>query len=128
MRGGAAGGGPGPALVTQPLAMWRLGRAGRALAAGSRGRPLTVSGARGRPLTVAASAASGTPGGWYEWLAQAAAVRWAEEGLVGLQEAAGLPWWAAIAGGAALLRTAVTLPLAAHQGRLLAKVGARPAC
>ncbi|KAM6402444.1 cytochrome c oxidase assembly protein COX18, mitochondrial isoform 1-T1 [Pluvialis apricaria] len=92
--------------------MWRLGRAGRALAAG----------ARGRPLTVAAAAASGGPGGWYEWLAQAAAVRWAEDGLVGLQEAAGLPWWAAIAGGAALLRTGVTLPLAAQQGRLLAKL------
>ncbi|KAM6075959.1 cytochrome c oxidase assembly protein COX18, mitochondrial [Chlamydotis macqueenii] len=39
-----------------------------------------------------------------------------------LQAAAGLPWWAAIAGGAFLLRTAVTLPLAAHQGRLLAKL------
>uniref|UniRef100_A0A663MQJ0 Cytochrome c oxidase assembly factor COX18 n=1 Tax=Athene cunicularia TaxID=194338 RepID=A0A663MQJ0_ATHCN len=44
------------------------------------------------------------------------------DGLVALQAATGLPWWAAIVGGAALLRTAVTLPLAAHQGRLLAKL------
>ncbi|NWQ93254.1 COX18 protein, partial [Burhinus bistriatus] len=59
---------------------------------------------------------------WYEGLAQSAPVHWAEDGLVGLQAATGLPWWAAIACGAALLRTAVTLPLAAHQGRLLGKL------
>ncbi|KAM9295384.1 cytochrome c oxidase assembly protein COX18, mitochondrial [Morus bassanus] len=94
--------------------MWRLAR-------GWGARGAAVGRARSRPLTVAAAAASGD-GGWYEWLARSAAVRWAEEGLVALQAAAGLPWWAAIAGGAALLRTAVTLPLAAHQGRLLAKL------
>ncbi|NXL06010.1 COX18 protein, partial [Mesembrinibis cayennensis] len=49
-------------------------------------------------------------------------VHWAEDGLLGLQAAAGLPWWAAIVCGAALLRTGVTLPLAAHQSRLLAKL------
>ncbi|NXW83710.1 COX18 protein, partial [Alopecoenas beccarii] len=94
------------------LPMWR-GACGAAVAC-----------AQSRRLTVAAlfSAPSGSPGGLYEWLAQSAPVHWAEDGLVALQAAAGLPWWAAIVCGAALLRTAVTLPLAAHQGRLLAKL------
>ncbi|NXU52267.1 COX18 protein, partial [Turnix velox] len=96
--------------------MWRL----------ARGRPLAIAVARGRPFTVsAASTGQGSgsgPGGWYEWLSQSSSVRWAEEGLLVLQEACGMPWWAAISCGAALLRTAVTLPLAAHQARLLAKL------
>lgn len=89
------------------LRMWRLAR---------RGPPLTVA-------AVVAASASGSPGGWYGWLAQTAPVHWAEGGLVALQAAAELPWWAAIVCGGAALRTAVTLPLAAHQSRLLAKVG-----
>ncbi|NXL48377.1 COX18 protein, partial [Podilymbus podiceps] len=94
--------------------MWRLARP---LWQGSAAR------AHAR-LTVAAvsSAPSGSPGGWYEWLAQSAPVHWAEDGLVALQAAAGLPWWAAIVCGGAVLRTAVTLPLAAHQSRLLAQL------
>ncbi|XP_068259943.1 cytochrome c oxidase assembly protein COX18, mitochondrial [Nyctibius grandis] len=91
--------------------MWRLLRPGWA-----------AGGAAAAPLSLPVAAASGGPGGWYECLAQSAPVHCAEEGLVVLQAAAGLPWWAAIACGAALLRTAVTLPLAAHQGRLLAKL------
>ncbi|XP_075006516.1 cytochrome c oxidase assembly protein COX18, mitochondrial isoform X2 [Calonectris borealis] len=94
--------------------MWRLARAGGAAAAGARGGRLAVA--------AVSAAPSGGPGGWYEWLAQSAPVHWAEDGLVALQAAAGLPWWAAIVCGAALLRTAVTLPLAAHQSRLLAKL------
>ncbi|XP_032863668.2 cytochrome c oxidase assembly protein COX18, mitochondrial [Tyto alba] len=87
--------------------MWRLPRAG----------------AREWRLTAAAAAAARAgPGGWYEWLAQSAPVQGTEAGLAALQAAAGLPWWAAIVGGAALLRTAVTLPLAAQQGRILAKL------
>ncbi|XP_059699497.1 cytochrome c oxidase assembly protein COX18, mitochondrial isoform X1 [Haemorhous mexicanus] len=93
--------------------MWRLARAG----------------ARVPPALAAAAAAAGAgPGGhggtegWYEWAARSPPVHWAEGGLAALQEATGLPCWAAIAGGAALLRTAVTLPLAAQQGRLLAKL------
>ncbi|XP_062350057.1 cytochrome c oxidase assembly protein COX18, mitochondrial isoform X4 [Cinclus cinclus] len=90
--------------------MWRLARAG----------------ARAPPALAAAGAGAGPgPGGlegWYGWAAGSAPVHWAEGGLAALQEATGLPCWAAIAGGAAVLRTAVTLPLAAHQGRLLAKV------
>ncbi|XP_064272352.1 cytochrome c oxidase assembly protein COX18, mitochondrial isoform X1 [Passer domesticus] len=95
----------------QPLGMWRLARAG----------------ARAPPALAAAAAGAGPGGhggteGWYEWAARSAPVHWAEGGLAALQEATGLPCWAAIAGGAALLRTAVTLPLAAQQGRLLAKL------
>ncbi|KAK4818708.1 hypothetical protein QYF61_018687 [Mycteria americana] len=100
--------------------MWRLARACARGWGPGRAAP---AGARSGPLTVAAAAAAGGPGGWYEWLAQSAPVHGAEAGLVALQAAAGLPWWAAIACGAAVLRTAVTLPLAAHQSRLLAKVG-----
>ncbi|KAM6206756.1 cytochrome c oxidase assembly protein COX18, mitochondrial [Sarcoramphus papa] len=96
--------------------MWRLARA---LPPGARGWGLAGG---GRLTVAAASAANGGPGAWYEWLSQSAPVHWAEDGLVALQAAAGLPWWAAIVGGAALLRTAVTLPLAAHQNRLLAKL------
>ncbi|KAM9236923.1 cytochrome c oxidase assembly protein COX18, mitochondrial [Leptosomus discolor] len=95
--------GRGSSAGEEPSAMWRLSRPGWRVAA-------------------AAAVPSGVAGGWYEWLAQSAPVHWAEGGLVALQTAAGLPWWAAIAGGAALLRTAVTLPLAAHQSRLLAKL------
>lgn len=94
------------------VGMWRLARVG----------------ARAPPALAAAGAGvgpgGGGPEGWYEWAARSAPVHWAEDGLVVLQEATGLPCWAAIAGGAAVLRTAVTLPLATQQGRLLAKVGA----
>lgn len=96
--------------------MWRLARASAPRALGGR---LMVAAA-------AAAATAGPTGGWYERLAQSVPVHWAEEGLVALQEAAGLPWWAAIVCGAGLLRTAVTLPLAAHQSHLLAKVGCWP--
>ncbi|KAL9851625.1 LOW QUALITY PROTEIN: cytochrome c oxidase assembly protein COX18, mitochondrial-like [Geothlypis trichas] len=93
--------------------MWRLARVG---ARGPR-RPW-------RPLAAAGAGPGGHGGteGWYEWAARSPPVHWAEGGLAALQEATGLPCWAAIAGGAALLRTAVTLPLAAQQGRLLAKL------
>ncbi|XP_065541299.1 cytochrome c oxidase assembly protein COX18, mitochondrial [Lathamus discolor] len=82
--------------------------------------------ARAGRCRVAAAAAPAAPlgghGGWYEWWSQSPPVHWAEGGLTALQASAGLPWWAAIACGAALLRTAVTLPLAAHQCRLLAQL------
>ena len=102
--------------------MWRLARSLR-----QGGSSWQLCGAAVVRLTVAAGspAPNGSPGRWYEWLAQSIPVHWAEDGLVALQAAAGLPWWAAIVCGGALLRSAVTLPLAAHQGRLLAKVGPR---
>ncbi|XP_062431037.1 cytochrome c oxidase assembly protein COX18, mitochondrial [Rhea pennata] len=99
--------GPGAAVARAPG--WQL-------------RGAAVARAPSWRLTVAAAAPSGSPGGWYEWLAQSAPVHWAEGGLVALQAAAGLPWWAGIVCGAAVLRTAVTLPLAVHQSLLLAKL------
>lgn len=75
------------------------------------------------------SAAS--PGGWYESLAASAPVRAAEEVLLGVQEATGLPWWGSILLSTVALRGAVTLPLAAYQHYILAKVrgvGPRAAC
>uniref|UniRef100_A0A286X937 Cytochrome c oxidase assembly factor COX18 n=2 Tax=Cavia porcellus TaxID=10141 RepID=A0A286X937_CAVPO len=61
------------------------------------------------------------PGGWYEALASSAPVHAAEEALLGMH-AAGLPWWGSIALAAAGLRGLLTLPLAAQQRRILAKV------
>ncbi|XP_053922116.1 cytochrome c oxidase assembly protein COX18, mitochondrial isoform X2 [Cuculus canorus] len=74
---------------------------------------------------AAAAISAGPEGGPVplgERLCRAPPVHWAEEALLSLRDAAELPCWAAIAGGAALLRTAVTLPLAAGQRRLLAKL------
>ncbi|XP_027759686.1 cytochrome c oxidase assembly protein COX18, mitochondrial [Empidonax traillii] len=92
--------------------MWRLARVPRA----------AVAAAAAGAGTGPGPGPGGGGGGWYEWAASSQPVHWAEGGLAALQAATGLPWWAAIAGGAALLRTTVTLPLAAHQGQLLAKL------
>ncbi|XP_034957932.2 cytochrome c oxidase assembly protein COX18, mitochondrial isoform X1 [Zootoca vivipara] len=59
---------------------------------------------------------------WYEALSTSAPVAWMESSLVALQAASGLPWWAAVFAASALLRTGVTLPLAALQSRVLAKL------
>lgn len=62
--------------------------------------------------------------GWASWEAVSswAPVGWAEAGLAALQAASGLPWWASVVAASALLRTGLTLPLAALQGRVLAKL------
>ncbi|XP_060103733.1 cytochrome c oxidase assembly protein COX18, mitochondrial [Heteronotia binoei] len=83
-----------------------------------RGRLLGVGGCRGL---------SGGPGpapawGWWEAVSGWAPVGWAEAGLAGLQAASGLPWWATVVASSALLRTGLTLPLAALQARVLAKL------
>lgn len=59
---------------------------------------------------------------WYEALAASAPVACAETGLAVLQAASGLPWWATVVAASAALRTGLTLPLAAQQSRVLAKV------
>ncbi|XP_072480460.1 cytochrome c oxidase assembly protein COX18, mitochondrial isoform X2 [Notamacropus eugenii] len=61
-------------------------------------------------------------GGWYETLASSAPAHWAEALLLGTQDATGLPWWANIIVTTTALRSAVTLPLAAYQNYVLAKV------
>ncbi|XP_029448159.1 cytochrome c oxidase assembly protein COX18, mitochondrial [Rhinatrema bivittatum] len=67
------------------------------------------------------SDSSGRPG-WYESFADSAPVHLAENLLIGLQEASGLPWWANIICATVALRTAITLPLAAYQLYIIAKV------
>ncbi|XP_028737721.1 cytochrome c oxidase assembly protein COX18, mitochondrial isoform X1 [Peromyscus leucopus] len=75
------------------------------------------------PVWAAASvSAAAAPAGWYEALAASAPVRAAEEVLLGSQAATGLPWWGSILLSTVALRGAVTLPLAAYQHYILAKV------
>ncbi|CAH6885426.1 cytochrome c oxidase assembly protein COX18, mitochondrial isoform X2 [Phodopus roborovskii] len=74
------------------------------------------------PLSAAASLSAAAPGGWYEALAASAPVRAAEEVLLGAHAATGLPWWGSIVLSTVALRGAVTLPLAAYQHYILAKV------
>ncbi|XP_053116460.1 cytochrome c oxidase assembly protein COX18, mitochondrial [Hemicordylus capensis] len=78
-----------------------------------------------RALSVPASPGHDplSPGwGWYEALSSSAPVICAESSLAALQAASGLPWWATVVAASAALRTGVTLPLAAQQGRVLAKL------
>uniref|UniRef100_A0A8C5LND9 Cytochrome c oxidase assembly factor COX18 n=1 Tax=Leptobrachium leishanense TaxID=445787 RepID=A0A8C5LND9_9ANUR len=58
----------------------------------------------------------------YESLADSAPVHLAENVLITLQEASGLPWWANIICTTIALRTAVTLPLSVYQMHIFAKV------
>lgn len=60
--------------------------------------------------------------GWTASLWDAAPVHLCEGVLVGLQQASGLPWWLNIVASTVLVRTVVTLPLAAYQMVVLARV------
>ncbi|XP_049584198.1 cytochrome c oxidase assembly protein COX18, mitochondrial isoform X2 [Syngnathus scovelli] len=66
--------------------------------------------------------AGGADPGWYEQAALSAPVRLAEDFLIQVQQTSGLPWWLSIAFSTLTIRTLVTLPLAAYQMRVLAKV------
>ncbi|XP_037116671.1 cytochrome c oxidase assembly protein COX18, mitochondrial isoform X1 [Syngnathus acus] len=66
----------------------------------------------------------GADPGWYEQAALSAPVRLAEDFLIQVQQTSGLPWWLSIAFSTLTIRTLVTLPLAAYQMRVLAKVEA----
>lgn len=61
--------------------------------------------------------------GWYDSVAASAPVHLAEQFLVSVQQASGLPWWASIVVCALGVRTLVTLPLAAYQMIVIGKVG-----
>lgn len=82
------------------------------------------------PVWAVASVSAGGPsgaGGWYEALATSAPVQSAEDVLLFAHTASGLPWWGSILLTTVALRGAVTLPLAAYQHYILAKVrGAKP--
>lgn len=60
--------------------------------------------------------------GWTSSLWDAPPVHLCEGALVGLQQATGLPWWLNIVLSTVLVRTVVTLPLAAYQMVILARV------
>lgn len=62
--------------------------------------------------------------GWSAGLWDAAPVHLCEEVLVGLQQASGFPWWLNIVASTVLVRTVVTLPLAAYQMVILGRVEA----
>ncbi|XP_021558074.1 cytochrome c oxidase assembly protein COX18, mitochondrial isoform X1 [Neomonachus schauinslandi] len=97
---------------------------------GARDRPLAPTSTGGvkhsaLPVWAVASVSavgSGGPGSWYEALATSAPVHGMEEVLLGVHTATGLPWWACIGLTTVALRGAVTLPLAAYQHYILAKV------
>ncbi|XP_045736990.1 cytochrome c oxidase assembly protein COX18, mitochondrial isoform X3 [Mirounga angustirostris] len=101
-----------------------------ALQHGARDRPLAPASTGGvkhsaLPVWAVASVSavgSGGPGSWYEALATSAPVHGTEEVLLGVHTATGLPWWACIGLTTVALRGAVTLPLAAYQHYILAKV------
>lgn len=60
--------------------------------------------------------------GWSAGLWDAPPVHLCEDFLVGLQQASGFPWWLNIVVSTVLVRTVVTLPLAAYQMVVLARV------
>ncbi|XP_077466564.1 cytochrome c oxidase assembly protein COX18, mitochondrial [Stigmatopora argus] len=62
--------------------------------------------------------------GWYAQAAHSAPVRMAEDFLTEVQQSGALPWWLAIGATTLGIRTLVTLPLAAYQIRIFAKVEA----
>lgn len=74
--------------------------------------------------SVSAVGPSGA-GGWYEALATSAPVQSAEDVLLFAHTASGLPWWGSILLTTVALRGAVTLPLAAYQHYILAKLGGK---
>ncbi|XP_062054690.1 cytochrome c oxidase assembly protein COX18, mitochondrial isoform X2 [Lepus europaeus] len=86
--------------------------------------PAPTSGAQrpALPLWSVASVSAVGASGWYEALAASAPVRGAEEALLAAHAATGLPWWGSILLTTVALRGAVTLPLAAYQHYVLAKV------
>ncbi|XP_054648100.1 uncharacterized protein LOC129189930 isoform X1 [Dunckerocampus dactyliophorus] len=62
--------------------------------------------------------------GWYHQVSHSAPVHLAEDFLVHVQQASGLPWWLSIAVSTLSIRTLVTLPLAAYQLLIIGKVEA----
>lgn len=89
--------------------------------------PVPTSGAKRPTLSVWAVApvCAVHANGWYEALAASSPVRVAEEVLLGVQATTGLPWWGSILLSTVALRGAVTLPLAAYQHYILAKLGGK---
>lgn len=60
--------------------------------------------------------------GWYDCLADSAPIRLTQDFLVGVQQLSGLPWWASIICSTIAIRAVITLPLAAYQLYVIAKI------
>nr|XP_057914270.1 cytochrome c oxidase assembly protein COX18, mitochondrial [Doryrhamphus excisus]XP_057914279.1 cytochrome c oxidase assembly protein COX18, mitochondrial [Doryrhamphus excisus]XP_057914288.1 cytochrome c oxidase assembly protein COX18, mitochondrial [Doryrhamphus excisus] len=82
--------------------------------------PSTHSDGSARRQLSSGDAASG----WYHQVSHSAPVHLAEDFLVHMQQASGLPWWISIAVSTLSIRTLVTLPLAAYQLLIIGKVEA----
>ncbi|XP_071369005.1 cytochrome c oxidase assembly protein COX18, mitochondrial-like [Centroberyx affinis] len=82
------------------------------------------SGSAGFPSCRAVS--GGGAAGWYGGLADSAPVRLTEQILLSAQQSGGLPWWSSILLSTLAARTLVTLPLAAYQMVIIAKVRGQP--
>lgn len=98
--------------------------------------PDTVSGSRGLlesgtmlrlRVTSRARSLSGSSagGGWYDSLAESGPVRLCEQCVMGVQQLTGFPWWLSIIASTVMVRTLITLPLAAYQLVIIAKVSDR---
>ncbi|XP_041799664.1 cytochrome c oxidase assembly protein COX18, mitochondrial [Chelmon rostratus] len=66
----------------------------------------------------------GSAAGWYGALSDSAPVHLCEHFLVNMQQVSGLPWWLSIVMATLSVRTLITLPLAAYQMVIIAKVEA----
>lgn len=89
----------------------------------------TLLGVRNYPMGItlgirrlSGGADGGAGPGWYGCLSDAAPVHLCEEFLVNLQQVSGLPWWLSIVVSTMTVRTLITLPLAAYQMVIIAKV------
>ncbi|XP_066241636.1 cytochrome c oxidase assembly protein COX18, mitochondrial isoform X1 [Saccopteryx leptura] len=102
----------------QPLPVVRLGARGPQFAPAPPGGGKCTA----LPAWAVASVSAVGAGGWYKDLASSAPVQGVEELLLGAHSATGLPWWGSILLTTVALRGAVTLPLAAYQHYILAKV------
>ncbi|KAJ7313379.1 hypothetical protein JRQ81_004690 [Phrynocephalus forsythii] len=121
------------ACCAWPRARWRRARfraswpSPRPSASGGSRPASACCGATAERAPSAPRQAAGGDGGdpswgWVEPLASSPPVALVESGLVALQAASGLPWWATMIAASALLRTSLTLPLAVLQSRVLAKL------
>lgn len=96
----------GSRVLLDPGTMWRFRVASRA-------------------RSMSDNSASSDTSGWYNSLAELGPVRLCEQYLMGVQQLTEFPWWLSIAISTVMVRTLITLPLAAYQMVIIAKVSDR---
>lgn len=77
------------------------------------------------PRSMSGNSASSESWGWSNSLVESGPVRLCEQYLMGVQQLTGLPWWLSIIVSTVTVRTLITLPLAAYQVVIIAKVSER---